>query len=104
MVVKRCARLRRQDIFVKGRDDSVVFVECANGREESEEGSDLNLSMGSESARLGWRSRRVRYLAFDSRVKSTTTGQKRPAVLHRVRPDNTDRQNDSWRRPNGLCL
>jgi hypothetical protein len=53
MVVKCCARLRRQDVFVKGRDASVVFVECADGREESEEGSDLNLSMGTEHARLG---------------------------------------------------
>ena len=50
------ARLRRQDGFVKGRDASVVFVECADGREESEEGSDLNLSMGTEQrkARLAF--------------------------------------------------
>jgi hypothetical protein len=48
MVVKRCARLRRQDLFVKSRDASVVFVECADGRKESEEGSDLNLSIGTE--------------------------------------------------------
>jgi hypothetical protein len=48
MVVKRCARLCIQDVFVKRRDASVVFVECADGRKESEEGSDLNLSIGTE--------------------------------------------------------
>jgi hypothetical protein len=51
MLVKRCARLRRQYRFVKGRDASVVFVECADGREESEEGSDLNLSIGTEQCK-----------------------------------------------------
>jgi hypothetical protein len=52
MVVKRCARLCIQDVFVKRRDASVVFVECADGRKESEEGSDLNLSIGTEQRKV----------------------------------------------------